>query len=288
MQRTPLLTDFVCIATAGATVDGREITSTQLQEMAESYDPALYTANIWLEHYRWRNFGQVVALEVREESGKTKLYAKLAPSFEMLELNRQGQKIFTSVEMTPNFAGSGKYYLSGLGITDSPASTGTTALMFSRIGSEAVLTGAGEPLLLHFTEQEGSDEADATALLRSIFGWLFKQSPQKAKIEPTLFATSGTQHEKETEKMTKEDIEALVETAVAAAFAKQSEPAQADEKTPNETESVSREEFNALQAQHQALQEKFNALSKTEVTEVPHGAGGMTRSAQAFAIDTAI
>lgn len=132
MERTPLTTGFVCLATAGATIDGREITAQQLHEMAESYDPKTYTANIWREHNRWWNFGQVVALEVREEDGNTKLYGKLAPNLAMIEYNKAGQGLFLSIEITPNFANTGKAYLSGLAVTDSPASLGTTQLMFNQ------------------------------------------------------------------------------------------------------------------------------------------------------------
>lgn len=34
------------------TVDGREISAVQIQEMANSYDPSVYRAEIWLEHMR--------------------------------------------------------------------------------------------------------------------------------------------------------------------------------------------------------------------------------------------
>ncbi|HEY0208634.1 GPO family capsid scaffolding protein, partial [Acerihabitans sp.] len=41
------------------------------------------------------------------------------------------QKIYTSMEVQPNFANSGKAYLVGLAITDDPASLGTEMLAFS-------------------------------------------------------------------------------------------------------------------------------------------------------------
>ncbi|PNB14442.1 GPO family capsid scaffolding protein, partial [Pseudomonas sp. DP16D-E2] len=42
------------------------------------------------------------------------------------------QKLFTSIEIQPEFADTGKPYLRGLAITDDPASLGTQPLHFSR------------------------------------------------------------------------------------------------------------------------------------------------------------
>lgn len=38
---------------------------------------------------------------------------------------RAGQKVYTSMEIRPNFSNSGKCYLIGLAVTDDPASLGT-------------------------------------------------------------------------------------------------------------------------------------------------------------------
>ena len=131
MNKSKLKTDFICIATSGYTVDGRQITAQELREMAETYDPEHYTANLWPEHRRWFNMGQVIELKAEEnEKGETLLFAIIAPNKELIEYNRAGQYLFTSIEITPNFRNSGKAYLSGLGVTDSPASVGTTELKF--------------------------------------------------------------------------------------------------------------------------------------------------------------
>ena len=62
MSATTLRTDWVCIATEGKAVDGRDITRDWLTDMAETYDPDFYTALLWPEHDRWSNFGVVQAL----------------------------------------------------------------------------------------------------------------------------------------------------------------------------------------------------------------------------------
>ena len=50
---------------------------------------------------------------------------------DLLKLAADRQKVFWSIELDPDFTGTGKAYLSGLAITDSPASTGTEVLKFS-------------------------------------------------------------------------------------------------------------------------------------------------------------
>lgn len=125
-------TDWKKIGQSGPTVDGREIEGQWLLDAAEEYDPAKYTAVIWIDHYRfYGNFGKVVALKTEEKDGIVSLYAKLQPNEWLLSQNKDKQKLFTSMELTPDFAKSGKFYLTGLAVTDIPASLGTSELHFS-------------------------------------------------------------------------------------------------------------------------------------------------------------
>ncbi len=124
-------TDWKKIGQSGPTVDGREIEGQWLLDAAEEYDPAKYTAVIWIDHYRfYGNFGKVVALKTEEKDGIVSLYAKLQPNEWLLSQNKDKQKLFTSMELTPDFAKSGKFYLTGLAVTDIPASLGTSELHF--------------------------------------------------------------------------------------------------------------------------------------------------------------
>lgn len=146
---TQLQTEWLCVATSGATIDGRQINAADLEQMAATYDPKLYTALIWQEHYRLNgNLGQVVALKAQKVGDKVKLFAILRPNARLLELNQQKQKLFTSIEIIPNFAKTGKAYLGGLAVTDSPASLGTTQLQFSTNGitQTKFVMGNKEPL----------------------------------------------------------------------------------------------------------------------------------------------
>ncbi|WP_051974365.1 GPO family capsid scaffolding protein [Luteibacter mycovicinus] len=133
------------IATEGATVDGRTIERDWIQQMAASYDPAKYTATINIEHIRgtlpdgpFRAFGQVASLSQEDNAaGKAELFAVLNPTDDLVAMTKKGQKVFTSIEVNPKFADTGKAYLVGLAVTDNPASLGTEMLAFSA-GNPAV------------------------------------------------------------------------------------------------------------------------------------------------------
>ena len=132
-------TKFFCIATEGATTDGRKIDRTMLEQMASSYDPKTYGARINMEHIRgmypdsaFRAYGDVIALKTDEQDGKLRLLAQLSPTKDLVEMTtEQRQKVYSSMEVDPDFAGTGEAYLVGLAVTDNPASLGTDMLEFS-------------------------------------------------------------------------------------------------------------------------------------------------------------
>ncbi|HII4321693.1 TPA: GPO family capsid scaffolding protein [Enterobacter cloacae] len=131
------------IGVEGATTDGREIQREWLEQMAASYNPEVYTALINLEHIKsylpestFNRYGRVTALFAEEIQdgplkGKMALYAEVEPTSALVELVKKGQKLFTSMEVSPKFANTGKAYLVGLAATDDPASLGTEMLTFS-------------------------------------------------------------------------------------------------------------------------------------------------------------
>ena len=131
------------IGVEGATTDGREIQREWLEQMAASYNPEVYTALINLEDIKsylpestFNRYGRVTALVAEEIQdgplkGKMALYADVEPTSALVELVKKGQKLFTSMEVSPKFADTGKAYLVGLAATDDPASLGTEMLTFS-------------------------------------------------------------------------------------------------------------------------------------------------------------
>ena len=141
----PKITDWRIIALSGKTADGREISARHLQEMAAQYNPEKYAARINLEHLRFifpfpevSGYGDVVELKAENQpDGKTALLAKLAVNNNLQELWDADQKVYSSIEIHPEFADTGKAYLMGVAVTDSPASLGTTR-HFSVSGAQAV------------------------------------------------------------------------------------------------------------------------------------------------------
>ena len=139
---------FFRVAVEGATTDGRKIERKWLTEIAQTYDPQKYGARVFIEHIRglnpewgFRAMGDVVAVKTEEVDidgeKRLALFAQIEPTEEMVKLVAAGQKIYSSIEVNPNFAGSGQAYLVGLGITDSPASLGTEVLAFAAQHPEA-------------------------------------------------------------------------------------------------------------------------------------------------------
>ncbi|EEQ8762660.1 GPO family capsid scaffolding protein [Escherichia coli] len=131
------------IGVEGTTTDGREVKREWLIQMAASYNPEVYTALINLEHIKsylpdstFNRYGRVTGLVAEEIQdgplkGKMALYADVEPTSSLVELVKKGQKLFTSMEISPKFADTGKAYLVGLAATDDPASLGTEMLTFS-------------------------------------------------------------------------------------------------------------------------------------------------------------
>lgn len=133
------------IGVEGDTCDGRVISATDIQEMAETFDPRIYGCRINLEHIRgimpdgpFNRYGDVTELKaekIDDDSalkGKLALFGKVAPLDNLVDMVAKGQKVYTSMEIKPNFGNSGKCYLVGLAVTDDPASLGTEYLEFCR------------------------------------------------------------------------------------------------------------------------------------------------------------
>jgi hypothetical protein len=137
---------FFRVAVEGATTDGRAIDRQWLLDAAQTYNRETYAARVNLEHIRgvtadppFQSLGDVLSLRTQDVQidvgGKTETRLALFAEIEALEplvaMNKAKQKLFTSIEINPNFAGTGKAYLVGLAVTDSPASLGTEMLTFA-------------------------------------------------------------------------------------------------------------------------------------------------------------
>lgn len=256
---------WVVVATEGATTDGRTINRSWIEQMAANYDPKKYGARINLEHIKWRYmwnddphskcYGDVIALKTEEnEEGKLQLFAQIDPTDDLVKLNKDRQKIYTSIECDPNFADTGEAYLVGLAVTDNPASLGTEMLKFSAGATANPLNNRKEKADNLFTaaietELEFVEEAEkAPSVLERIKGLFAK----KAQSDDERF----TDHEKSIELLAeqlKENSEKL--TALSEALA-QRESEFAALKAENEKLSARLEEVGnqpAIQYQSRPL-----------------------------------
>lgn len=260
MPRT-LVSDWKRVATSGKTADGRTIDPQDLRDMANAYDPAIYTAVIWFEHIRYMgNFGSVVEVKAEDlDGGKVALFAKLSPNDRLLQLNKEAQKLFTSIEIQPEFADTGKPYLRGLAITDDPASLGTEPLHFSRRADTGNYFASVEPLGDLCPPDPGDESAlnFVTRLFNQLSG---KHTP---KHETPVM-----------DPKTAEAFAAAVDKLDSVATRlEQVAPAPAESQKPD----VTAEQFNSLKASLEKLHDTFNtALNQGTGHVIPHSTGPVT------------
>lgn len=151
------------VAVSGNTVDGREIQPQHLRDAAANYNLNVYAARVNIEHflspYPGSDFGamgDVTALSTEDITegplaGRTALYAEIDPSDRMVQMTDKGQKVYSSIELAPQFALNGKAYVVGLAMTDTPASLGTDRLKFAaqqRASVMAFNNQQGEPPMI--------------------------------------------------------------------------------------------------------------------------------------------
>lgn len=275
-----LRTDWVCIATSGNTVDGREIKEEWLQEAAEYYNRQVYTGLMWPRHDEtmaersWSyNYGEIDAVKVERVDGLLKMYAQLMPNDWLISTNESGQKLFTSIELKEDFAKSGKYYLIGLAVTDIPASLGTDRLMFDAKGNK-------EPVI------QGSIESFSLGELKEI------ADPNSAR-EKSFLARFFSRHKEtqthntEEDEMTKEQFDALMgrmekqDTAIAGiqeqvkAFSAGDKPVTEPAKPEVKLEEkpvvtgVTVEQFTQLEGKLDSITQKFDLMAGTNTTKQP-------------------
>ncbi len=204
---------FFRVAVEGATVDGRVIDRKWLEEMAETYNPATYAARVNLEHIRgamplgpntpFGSYGDVLALKTDtveidlggQKVQKLALFAQVKPLPPLLDLIAKGQKLYTSMEVNPAFAGTGKAYFMGLAATDNPASLGTEILEFSaKLGDKSPLAARKQQpgnffsvateTLIELEEEQPS--ADPTGVFASLKGLLDRFTPQAPAPAPKV------------------------------------------------------------------------------------------------------
>ncbi|BBN59314.1 GPO family capsid scaffolding protein [Hydrogenovibrio marinus] len=194
---------WLVILTSGFTADKREITPEMIKQMAEDYDQKKYNARINIDHAKFATkFGSVLELQAVENNGVTELQAMLEPNAYMLSVIQSGQKLHTSCEIRPNFANTGRYYLTGLALTDEPASLGTSIIKLSSndpdsnfYSTDEVIEGSSKEeknifkKLLSLTNEEESMSKETQALLTKVAEEQSKTT--EALLELTEKLTAG-------------------------------------------------------------------------------------------------
>ena len=77
-----------------------------------------------------------------------------------MTLNKRGKKIYSSIEIEPKFADTGEAYLTGLAVTDDPASLGVEMLKFSAQKTDKKFSSEPLETTLEFSVDEGAEDDD--------------------------------------------------------------------------------------------------------------------------------
>ncbi|KPZ59531.1 GPO family capsid scaffolding protein [Pseudoalteromonas sp. P1-7a] len=296
---------WVIAATEGATVDGRTISKEWITQMAASYSVDEYTALIWPEHFRssWgpsegKNWGTVDEVKAAKQGGKLRLFVKITANDYLLAANKDGQKLFMSIEPNPDYKSEGRCYLQGLAVTDSPASSGTSRLKFSIGDNEADHEYSQLETLQHSdfitTNSEptaqNSKHAKAQSLMAQIFS-LFSSDQQPADQQDEITEEDTMKQEQFDALMGKfEGIEAKVtdlETKFSKPEGEETLPVEEPEDEPEGGDTpaagVTAEQFSQLMEKMDGfskkvdgIENKFNALSQEQGGQEPDPVGGET------------
>lgn len=237
-------TDWRVIGVSGETADGRTISSKELQEMADQYDPEIYGARINLEHMNFlfpgygSGYGDVIELKAEpwaKDETKTALLAKLNITESLQKLWDSGQKIYTSMEITPRFADTKKAYLTGLAITDTPASLGTTA------NYTAAKTKAEEKIFTAYRQTE---------------------TQETAMTKPQDSNQAENQAENQAKPMTEEHAESVFSRLFDKYFGKKEKTESIQENTPETTDQAGDSQDYAKTEDLEAMRQKYSQAAQ--------------------------
>ncbi|OTG72369.1 capsid scaffolding protein [Acinetobacter sp. ANC 4169] len=274
------------VAREGQTVDGRELTGQEIQQMGSSYSLEKYGARINLEHFSgwspeppFNAYGDIIKVEAVQEDGKWSLYNTLSALPNFVAMNKNGQKIYPSIEFYRNFAGTGIAYQVGLGLTDTPASLGTEPIKFS-VNQFALRTQPNAEIYMSIpaapTEQNNSVPNDQKGFFEQLKTMLTPGQPKPA-AQPDDFqavVTQGLVTALSGIKELNEKFNALTPPPVVAA---PTAPVTQNTQVPAtpEQDQLSQALAPILQS-IQSLQTQLTQLSTTPVNNPPASSGGDT------------
>ncbi len=183
---------------AGQTIsDGRTITDEMIDQVVETFNRDTYSPRINIEHLAgyspeppFNGYGDVVAVKAQDDTfkiaGKDEtrraLYVQVEGNDQLVKLSAAEQKPYPSVELTPDYAGTGKIGLVGLAFTDTPASIGTQKLQFARSAPGTLFSASAEAVEIEF---EGSASVtDAIVAGFAKLADMFKRTTEEPGTPP--------------------------------------------------------------------------------------------------------
>jgi hypothetical protein len=243
------------IAAVGNTVDGREIEAKDVNDIVETYNPTMYGARINIDHYMdmsgWKAetlsslklnggmLGDVLSVKTEtNEEGVQVLMAVLCPNASFVQLNQADQHVYFSIEIDRNFMGTGKTYLTGLAVTDYPASAYTSRANFSK--------------------EHGTENKDVSYLRADLLLDNKEDKPPKQPFYKTLFNKDDTMALSEQDKS---DIGKAVADALTPAFTQLSTSINEFSKENQQEAGGQQDEGQGTDVQNQELTEQLTQLN---------------------------
>jgi len=267
------------IAAIGLTVDGREITEQDIDDIVETYNAEVYGARINLDHYgNWGGWaaemqgielngcmlGDVISVaKGKAKDGTAVLTAILCPNESLLKLNQADQAVYYSIEINRNFMDTGKTYLTGLAMTDYPASTRTTRASFSnkdtnKDNKQNQLSEHKQKFELTLDQQLGEKQSSFKNIFKNLFA-----SKKEDEMKPEEVAAAIQQAL--AEPLTEFSTALNASTQATQQLLTKLNDKETDQQTDKENasdEDQQTEELSALTSKYENLETKFNALNK--------------------------
>lgn len=187
--------------------DGRKITAEMIDQVAETFNAETYTPRINVEHISgysplppFNGYGSVAAVKAQTDTividnkpeQRRALYAQVDGNDQLVGLTKTDQKPFPSVELTDNYAGTGKFGLVGLAFTDTPASVATQALKFSRSAPGTVFGAGGDPVAFQFETDAPEAAGLAATVAAAVAGAFSRLGFKPAEPAPVTLPTPVT------------------------------------------------------------------------------------------------
>ena len=292
----------LAIAAMGLTVDGREISEKDIDDIVTTYNYKKYGARINLDHEcNWSGWaaknlsnldikggmlGDVIGLSTGEnEDGIKVLYAVLSPNASFVQLNQADQAVYFSIEIDRDFMKSGQTYLTGLAVTDYPASTYTDRIHFGQKENTNHTPSDTDLLKVSLALEEAAKPT------KSLFKKLFNFNKDDDDMKREEFAAAMTDALGEPLLKFSQALEANTQVTQDLLAKQSTTPAPVDDMNAGTQADTSTDkpttEFSALDGKVDGLVEQIVALSKTVSDAIKDPASTTTDSEEEHLGDSA-